>query len=369
MAVNKVELISGEVLMDLTEDTVTPETLAEGATAHGADGEAIVGTMRSGGSADWSVNDPEAAGYVKNRTHWLERAFEPIEWDGDIEGRDSIDNSLWYGAPAGASVLYKISDQVLDVDTLSAANGYCTIGAASVPLEIYYPTQVVDGVVWFCQYNASRPLGDSYEDFAGGDILLTAISGDFTDTLGVVVPSAGTYARQGAGGYGLHTLHFDWDTYHKLPAEFLPDTVATKDYVDDVPFIVPSYIEPNGVPVYCGHSCDIALPDGYFSDGDGKTLRSKRVGKILLSVDGSAPRLYRVQFSSDDATNTHLRGTVAVMPDDLTALVVDVQVLLRYYLPTVTIYVRKLLTDADMGTIAANVIASLPIYNGEVIEE
>ena len=48
MAVNKVELASGEVLVDLTEDTVTSDTLAEGYTAHDASGEMIVGTMTGG---------------------------------------------------------------------------------------------------------------------------------------------------------------------------------------------------------------------------------------------------------------------------------------------------------------------------------
>lgn len=48
MAVNKVvyNTANGErVLMDLTTDTVTPETLAEGATAHDATGRGITGTM------------------------------------------------------------------------------------------------------------------------------------------------------------------------------------------------------------------------------------------------------------------------------------------------------------------------------------
>lgn len=44
MGVNKVEF-GGETLIDLTEDTVTPETLAEGATATNAQGEKIVGTL------------------------------------------------------------------------------------------------------------------------------------------------------------------------------------------------------------------------------------------------------------------------------------------------------------------------------------
>ena len=52
MAVNKVEAF-GETLIDLTSDTVTPETLAEGATAHTASGEQITGrAVFSGGGED-----------------------------------------------------------------------------------------------------------------------------------------------------------------------------------------------------------------------------------------------------------------------------------------------------------------------------
>ena len=52
MAVNKVVInkTSGpETLIDLTNDTVTPETLAKGIIAHNAEGEIIVGTMEGGG--------------------------------------------------------------------------------------------------------------------------------------------------------------------------------------------------------------------------------------------------------------------------------------------------------------------------------
>lgn len=42
MAVNKVAL-NGEVKLDLTADTVTPETLLKGMTAHDASGELITG--------------------------------------------------------------------------------------------------------------------------------------------------------------------------------------------------------------------------------------------------------------------------------------------------------------------------------------
>ncbi len=49
MAVNEV-IVNGEQIINLKNDTVTPETLAEGATAHDAAGNEIVGTMAAGGS-------------------------------------------------------------------------------------------------------------------------------------------------------------------------------------------------------------------------------------------------------------------------------------------------------------------------------
>lgn len=45
MGVNKVDFC-GNVLIDLTADTVTAETLAEGVTAHGANGKPIIGTLK-----------------------------------------------------------------------------------------------------------------------------------------------------------------------------------------------------------------------------------------------------------------------------------------------------------------------------------
>lgn len=47
MAINKV-VYGNETLIDLTSDSVTPETLDEGVTAHSADGERIVGTASRG---------------------------------------------------------------------------------------------------------------------------------------------------------------------------------------------------------------------------------------------------------------------------------------------------------------------------------
>ena len=56
MTVGKSKVVfEGDTLLDLTADTVTPETLLKGATAHNAAGEAITGTLEAGASTDWAA--------------------------------------------------------------------------------------------------------------------------------------------------------------------------------------------------------------------------------------------------------------------------------------------------------------------------
>lgn len=55
MANNKIQLSNGDVLLDLTGDSVSPDTLLEGATAHNAAGEPIVGALTIGGGQNWEL--------------------------------------------------------------------------------------------------------------------------------------------------------------------------------------------------------------------------------------------------------------------------------------------------------------------------
>lgn len=57
MANSKIVLGNGEVLMDLTADTVLPDKMLKGYTAHGADGEPITGTCEF----DANTQDANAA--------------------------------------------------------------------------------------------------------------------------------------------------------------------------------------------------------------------------------------------------------------------------------------------------------------------
>lgn len=56
MGVSKV-VFGNDTLIDLTNDTVTPDTLAKGATAHASNGDLIVGTGFSGGSSSSNVGE------------------------------------------------------------------------------------------------------------------------------------------------------------------------------------------------------------------------------------------------------------------------------------------------------------------------
>lgn len=66
MEVNKV-VYGNNTLIDLTSDTVTPETLADGVTAHDARGVTITGTMRSN-STFYGTCATEAATVTKTTT-------------------------------------------------------------------------------------------------------------------------------------------------------------------------------------------------------------------------------------------------------------------------------------------------------------
>lgn len=63
MAVNKVE-INGESVIDLTQDTVLPQTLLSGVTAHNAAGEPIVGAATAGGITSFPMIEDVKANWT-----------------------------------------------------------------------------------------------------------------------------------------------------------------------------------------------------------------------------------------------------------------------------------------------------------------
>lgn len=80
MANNKIQLSNGDILLDLTADTVTEDKLAQGYTAHNASGNIIVGTMIGG-----QVDETEYSVTARNSSRKATITFtglvgEPREW-------------------------------------------------------------------------------------------------------------------------------------------------------------------------------------------------------------------------------------------------------------------------------------------------
>lgn len=66
MAVNKV-IFGGDTIIDLTADSVTPETLAVGVTAHDASGKVVTGTMEAGITLPTLTNEGAAADLLSGK--------------------------------------------------------------------------------------------------------------------------------------------------------------------------------------------------------------------------------------------------------------------------------------------------------------
>ena len=73
MAVNKVE-INGEVKLDLTQDTVTADTLLKGASAHDAAGNLVQGTAKSAPTTPYMEAEYIAVEDGGGTSHYIKRA-------------------------------------------------------------------------------------------------------------------------------------------------------------------------------------------------------------------------------------------------------------------------------------------------------
>lgn len=75
------ELADGEVLMDLTKDSVSPDTLPKGITAHDSQGNPIEGKLIIGPQiqSDLSQTDPEQPDFVKGQHIIKEQVNEAVE--------------------------------------------------------------------------------------------------------------------------------------------------------------------------------------------------------------------------------------------------------------------------------------------------
>jgi hypothetical protein len=136
MAVNKV-VFGGETIINLTNDTVTPDTLAEGVTAHDASGKAITGRMaQTGGEAMESHYFEGTIGnypyyvwvdiYPNNRAHWYGYTKNP---------------TALTGMQIGSSGIYRITTGAA-FPGLRLCNPTSTTALGSIEGYVYQPVDV-----------------------------------------------------------------------------------------------------------------------------------------------------------------------------------------------------------------------------------
>ena len=102
MANNKVQLADGSILIDLTSDTVTPQTMLNGTTAHASNGEQITGVVNlanAGTSVPLADNDIGSVGSSNNYSR--EDHVHPLPVYGTNAG---FHNSIFRGKNLGSSV-------------------------------------------------------------------------------------------------------------------------------------------------------------------------------------------------------------------------------------------------------------------------
>lgn len=125
MANNKVQLSDGTVLLDLTGDTVTPQTLLSGATAHNAAGEQISGAAVVGGGTI-----PDADEIIES---WLGIDLNPDSTPGNGEAVDVGDNQIRADTFMGAMISYQDDGYVI-LPLIMRSDGTSFSSDFSVPL-------------------------------------------------------------------------------------------------------------------------------------------------------------------------------------------------------------------------------------------
>lgn len=162
MAVNKV-VYGTTVLVDLTKDTVTPDKLLKGATAHDASGEPITGTMEAGsGDSAAGVIDRSVVNITSDAADVGQYAFYGC---GQLETvsfpmATKIQGGAFVGCKALVSVsapnVTEITNEVTDYlhfdmdgnyvkDTISAFTGCANLTTVNFPMaETIFQTTFSD---------------------------------------------------------------------------------------------------------------------------------------------------------------------------------------------------------------------------------
>lgn len=189
MPVSKV-IYAGETLVDLTEDTVTPETLAEGVTAHDKTGAQITGTYKGGEDLNAVLTEQETliaelqAALMGKGSAWYDAFWDAYQENGD--------RWQYAGAFAGAGWTKK---------TFMPKYRIKPVGSVSAERMFYY----------FNRISSSASLSDAFDFTLFNDLLdfsgITKLDSTFADARiknlfvdASTVTSVSSAFRSGNGG-------------------------------------------------------------------------------------------------------------------------------------------------------------------------
>ena len=131
MGVSKVEF-AGNTLIDLTGDTVTPETLAEGVTAHDATGALITGVMTAGG------------GDIHTVTTDCANASAVVEYFRKLRPDGCSDMIVMFNPPNGTTAFSKLENgQMLTLSLNGTKAAYTRWYSSALNVQTTFTTAYV----------------------------------------------------------------------------------------------------------------------------------------------------------------------------------------------------------------------------------
>lgn len=226
MGVNKVQLKTGETIMDVSGNTVNENVLYAGYTATNAQGEQITGRAVPGEGetmiqqqVDWLQKDSTQVDYIKNRPFGEEKITEHFS---QIETPTPISlNSSELGMTA-----HKIFDTPLTSEQL---RGEATITMNGYPLVSQYTESISDDIVFFIVSEDVQGV----VFYNAGDLPF----GNAGFTLSV--PETGTYSLMPLGATLPEGIEFDLScsVIKKIDPKFLPSTLPKVTAEDSGKFL------------------------------------------------------------------------------------------------------------------------------------
>lgn len=163
--------------------------------------------------SDWLVNNETEPGYVKNRTHWVEKKFEPFGFDnGVIPDEYQIDLSA-----LGMGIAYRISDKYLTKEQLDGATCYVgpyygETGSGAITYSL-----TTDGGNHVFTFSAMHSAIN--EEISWGFLFSAEKTG--IDSNIIDVPAPGVYIVINENSVALFNFEVRNEVYKKIDNEFL----------------------------------------------------------------------------------------------------------------------------------------------------